>query len=115
MGTNNSSPEALLSDYVVEKTSSNNGNSILRHKKTNVILLLRQISTTSQSDLNALIDRANRRKSLNHEHYLTLQEIFQKTEGSFCSTLYKANLLYQYGNHTLQHEIETRIDEGRIF
>jgi hypothetical protein len=76
---------------------------------------LRQISTTSQSDLNALLEKSYKRKGLNHEHYLTLQDIFQKSEGTFCSTVYKSNLLYQYGNHTLQHEIETRIDENRSF
>lgn len=73
MGSSTSSPETLLNDYVFEKTSANNGNSILRHKKTNTILLLRQVSTSSQSELNAVLERSYKRKGLTHEHYLTLQ------------------------------------------
>ena len=48
MGNTTSPSDEMFNDYVFEKSLPNNHNSIVKHKKTGAVFLLRQISMTSE-------------------------------------------------------------------
>lgn len=64
------------------------------------------------------MEKCRNRKELtshSHEHYLGLADYESKVESTFCSSMYRVTLVYQYSIHSLQQEVEARFTEGRPF